>query len=62
MNFFPTAMFGFLMLEDKPVIHQMWVNEQGLTEGRPVPMIELSEEKKQRPAAVAGFVSEDEDE
>lgn len=53
-GFYPTICFGFVMEKDKTVMQQMWVDQWGNTEWRPVPMIELSDKKK--PEAVAGYL------
>jgi hypothetical protein len=53
-------MFGFMPdPKGKQVLCQMWVNALGLTEFRPVPMVELD---KNRKPAVAGYLEETEDE
>jgi hypothetical protein len=51
-TFYPTVCFGFSMLKDKTILHQMFVDQWGTAEWRPVPMIELNEKK--RPECVAG--------
>ena len=59
MEFQPTLFFGFQLVEDKQLLHQMWVTQHGLSEWRPVPMITEGPLPK-RTEAIAGFV-EDED-
>ena len=54
--FYPTVAFGFS--HDK--LHQMWIGTTGTIDWRPVPMIELGKQPK-KVAAVAGWVSEDDE-
>lgn len=50
-QFHPTLVFGF----QGETLCQMWVSPFGLTEYRPVPMVELNEQKK---PCVTGFVGD----
>jgi len=52
-DFHPTVMFGFI--DGK--LHQLWVNPLGLSEYRPVPVVEMKASGK--PACVAGYDGED---
>jgi len=56
-TFYPTVCFGFSMLKDKSVLHQMYVDQWGHSEWRPVPMIELGK----RNECVADTVPENKD-
>ena len=55
-EFLPTMMFGFQLEDDKTVLCQMWVTPLGLSEWRPVPMVELGSNRK---PTVAGYLDED---
>jgi len=56
-DFYPTLMFGFLLSNDKKeVLHQMWVTNMGTFEWRPVPLVQM---KDDRPQAIAGYLDED---
>jgi len=50
-QFHPSMMFGFI--DGK--LHQLWVNPLGMSEYRPVPVVETSG----KPACVAGYDGED---
>ncbi len=52
----PTLQFGFQLNGSDNVLCQLWMTAQGLTQWRPVPMIEVNEERK---SAVAGYYDED---
>lgn len=58
-EFQPTLFFGFDLVGKKNILHQMFVDETGQREWRPVPMIEIN--KPNRPEAVAGYFNEDDD-
>jgi hypothetical protein len=57
-EFLPTIQFGFQLHKGKEILHQLWITPLGLTEWRPVPMIELGPTRK---PAVAGFLEDDDD-
>jgi hypothetical protein len=66
-EFLPTMQFGFQLTEDeyglepkghKQVLCQMWVTPMGLTEWRPVSMVELGPQRK---PSIAGYLEEDDD-
>ena len=57
--YYPTVAFGFIMLEGKTILHQMWVDQWGKVEWRPVPMLDLP--KHTRSDSIAGFVPEEEE-
>jgi hypothetical protein len=58
-DWLPTIQFGFLLdSHDKHILHQMWVTPMGLTEWRPVPMIELGQQRK---PSVAGYLGDDDE-
>ena len=54
-EFLPTVCFGFQMVKGEQVLHQMYVTPMGLTQWRPVPMIELG---PTREPCVAGTLSD----
>ena len=56
-EYYPTVCFGFILVKDKTILHQMWVDQWGHSDWRPVPMVTL--DKTRTPAAV-GFVPDDE--
>ena len=60
MEFQPTLFFGFQLVKGEQLLHQMWVNQQGLSEWRPVPVIQEGPQTK-RPDAIAGYVPEDQE-
>ena len=58
-TYHPTMMFGFMLnAEGKEVLSQMWCNALGHMEFRPVPMIEMKDERK---SAIAGYLDGDDD-
>ncbi len=58
-EYLPTIQFGFQLTSDnREILHQLWVTPMGLTEWRPVPMIELGPQRK---PAVAGYLEGDDD-
>lgn len=58
-EFQPTLFFGFQFEGKKSRLHQMFVDQTGLVDWRPVPMIDIL--KPDRPEAIAGYYDEDED-
>ena len=58
--FVPTISFGFILKAKEKHLHQMWVDQWGHIEWRPVPMIREGVVKNFK-AAVAGYVPEDEE-
>lgn len=57
-EFLPTIQFGFQLVRDEQVLHQLWITPLGKTEWRPVPMIELGPTRK---PAIAGYLEDDDD-
>ena len=57
-EFLPTMQFGFQLDGEKTVLCQMWVTPMGLTEWRPVPVVELGPTRK---PAIAGYLEDDDD-
>lgn len=60
-HFHPTLAFGIMPVNGQDRIHQLCVAETGEIDWVMVPMIELGP-LKSRPAAIAGFVDESEEE
>lgn len=58
-QFHPVFHFGYVEVDGKQVLHQMWVNPLGHSEYRPVPIVKLDPETR-RPC-VAGYVEDDAD-
>lgn len=57
-DWLPTIQFGFQLVEGEQILHQLWITPMGLTEWRPVPMIELGPQRK---PAVAGYYEDEDD-
>jgi len=57
-EFYPTLFFGFQLENSEHVLHQMFVDNLGNTEWRPVPMISL--DKIKRAECIADAVIEPE--
>ena len=55
-QFYPTVCFGITMVGEKTVMSQMVVDQWGTVEWRPVPMVEM---KQERPAAIAGTIEDE---
>ena len=56
-QFFPTLAFGFAGPRGHEKLMQLWVGSFGSQDWRPVPTIKLGK----KPAAIAGFVPEEEE-
>jgi hypothetical protein len=56
---YPTVAFGFAPIKGKMMLHQMWVDQWGNVEWKPVPMIEPK--KGMRSDSIAGFVPEEDE-
>lgn len=56
-EFHPVLMFGFVAVDGKEILHQMWVNPLGHSEYRPVPLVKL--DPQTRTPCVVGFLPDD---
>lgn len=61
----PTLFFGFLLVEGKETLHQMFVDQMGKAEWKPVPMVDLDSPKAAaeiRKPSMAGYIPDEEEE
>jgi hypothetical protein len=60
--FYPTVSFAFSVVKGKTILHQLWVDQWGRSEWRPVPLMQIDDAGKlTRAPSIAGFVPEEDE-